>query len=147
MARSSPSKINVYATSIFEDTLYRAWSDIIHDMVPDVKRLEKHLESFRRACEAVEVVLFERTTFLVIATATQKVKKKKKVQSDINIASGNELSHSANLDENKEDIFSKSHGIHEVVAVNEVGKPVEKQRYEKISTIIKQFRHSCRFFS
>ena len=38
-------------------------------MIPNIRVLESHLSTFCRICDADEVVLFERTTFLVIATA------------------------------------------------------------------------------
>jgi len=142
LARSAPLDIHVYGTSIFEDSLYRAWSDIIHAMVPDVRRLEKDLEKFRRACEAIEVVLFERTTFLVIATATQKTKKKKRKEETGKVAK--EVNAIASQ------IEVKPNGLHSTVPAvaefkppSEPYRPMQKQRYEKISTIIKQFRHSC----
>ncbi|KAG9226581.1 hypothetical protein CCMSSC00406_0006194 [Pleurotus cornucopiae] len=47
-----------------------AWSSIVHTLIPNAALLSKHLNIFSRACGATEVILFERTTFLVIATST-----------------------------------------------------------------------------
>lgn len=47
----------------------QAWSQIVHCLIPNIRVLENHLGHFCRICDADEVVLFERTTFLVIATA------------------------------------------------------------------------------
>lgn len=41
----------------------------MHCLIPNIRVLESHLNNFCRICDADEVVLFERTTFLVIATA------------------------------------------------------------------------------
>jgi Ras-related GTP-binding protein A/B len=51
---------------------FQAWSSIVYSLIPNVKVVEKRLEKFCRICEADEVVLFERATFLVISYATQK---------------------------------------------------------------------------
>jgi len=69
---SLPLKITAFQTSIWDETLYKAWSSIVHALIPNVRLLEKHLERFCEICEADEVVLFERATFLVISHASQK---------------------------------------------------------------------------
>lgn len=56
-----------FKTSIWDETLYLAWSEIIHHLIPNAQVLAKSLEKFCIACEADEVVLFERSTFLVIS--------------------------------------------------------------------------------
>merc|ERR1711907_294716 len=67
-----PLKITAFQTSIWDETLYKAWSSIVHALIPNVRLLEKHLERFCEICEADEVVLFERATFLVISHARTK---------------------------------------------------------------------------
>jgi hypothetical protein len=47
----------------------QAWSSIVHTLIPNAAVLSKHLTTFAEACSATEVILFERTTFLVIATS------------------------------------------------------------------------------
>jgi len=69
---SLPLKITAFKTSIWDETLYKAWSTIVYSLVPNVKTLEQHLERFCEIAEADEVVLFERATFLVIAHATHR---------------------------------------------------------------------------
>ncbi|CAI5744023.1 unnamed protein product [Peronospora destructor] len=59
-----------FGTSIWDETLYRAWSSIVYSLIPNMQDLEKHLNSFCSICSADEVVLFERATFLVISHAT-----------------------------------------------------------------------------
>lgn len=58
-----------YGTSIWDETLYKAWSEIVTNLIPNISLLENHLNNFCRICDADEVVLFERATFLVIAHA------------------------------------------------------------------------------
>jgi len=47
--------------------LYKAWSDIVNILLPNVQDLKSSLKDFCNACGADEVVLFEKYTFLVIA--------------------------------------------------------------------------------
>ncbi|KAG4306149.1 hypothetical protein PORY_000137 [Pneumocystis oryctolagi] len=65
--RSENLETMILSTSIWDETLYKAWSSIVYTLVPNVPTLEKHLKQFAFHTEADEVVLFERTTFLVIS--------------------------------------------------------------------------------
>lgn len=56
-----------FKTSIWDETLYRAWSAIVYTLVPNVQELEQHLNCFADSIEADEVLLFERATFLIIS--------------------------------------------------------------------------------
>lgn len=58
-------KLTVHGTSIWDETLFRAWSDIVYALVPNMGLLESHLKHFCEITEADEVVLFEKSTFLV----------------------------------------------------------------------------------
>lgn len=58
-----------FGTSIWDETLYKAWSEIVTNLIPNIRLLESHLNKFCRICDADEVVLFERATFLVISQA------------------------------------------------------------------------------
>lgn len=42
----------------------------MNTLIPNAHNLSKHLRIFAEACNATEVILFERTTFLVIATSS-----------------------------------------------------------------------------
>lgn len=59
-----------FATSIWDETLYKAWSQIVYSLIPNVDLLETQLKDFSVICGADEVVLFERATFLVISHAS-----------------------------------------------------------------------------
>lgn len=69
-AISLPLKITCFKTSIWDETLYKAWSSIVYSLIPNVRVLESNLDRFASIMEADEVVLFERATFLVIAHST-----------------------------------------------------------------------------
>ncbi|KAF8489244.1 Gtr1/RagA G protein [Russula emetica] len=69
-AESGTVSITVFGTSIHDETLYKAWSRIVHSIIPNAAVLSRHLTTFAQACSATEAILFERTTFLVIATSS-----------------------------------------------------------------------------
>ncbi|KAG8458223.1 hypothetical protein KFE25_001515 [Diacronema lutheri] len=59
--------VHCFQTSIWDETLYKAWSTMVYSLVPNAGRLEQHLTALCTACCADELVLFERATFLVIS--------------------------------------------------------------------------------
>ncbi|KAG8978131.1 GTP-binding protein gtr1 [Tulasnella sp. 425] len=67
LANSGTTKVKIFGTTIWDESLYKAWSRIVHTLIPNAPLLSKHLSTFARICSASEVVLFERTTFLIIA--------------------------------------------------------------------------------
>jgi len=73
LSRSAGLKARCFGTSIWDETLYKAWSAIVYSLIPDMEVLEGHLNELCSACDADEVVLFEHATFLVISHATRKV--------------------------------------------------------------------------
>ncbi|KAJ9452531.1 Ras-related GTP-binding protein A [Diplonema papillatum] len=62
----STQKITCYPTSIWDESLYRAWSMIVYSLVPQIETLQQLTDTFCSLCQADEVVLFERQTFLTI---------------------------------------------------------------------------------
>ncbi|XP_025425737.1 ras-related GTP-binding protein A [Sipha flava] len=64
---SKPVKCICFKTSIWDETLYRAWSSIVYKLIPNVKELEQSLKLFAELMDGDEVLLFERATFLVIS--------------------------------------------------------------------------------
>ncbi len=65
--KSAPFKIEVYRTSIWDETLYQAWSKIAHCLIPKIDKIEEGLKQLCKLCAADELVLFERSTFLEIS--------------------------------------------------------------------------------
>lgn len=69
--QSKGMEITCFATSIWDETLYKAWASIVYTLIPNLPQLEHHLDRFASLAEAEEVILFERTTFLVISHVTR----------------------------------------------------------------------------
>ncbi|XP_062521334.1 ras-related GTP-binding protein A-like [Corticium candelabrum] len=69
---SLPLQCSCFSTSIWDETLYKAWSSIVYQLIPNVRQLESNLDQFAEIMEADEVLLFERATFLVISHSKRK---------------------------------------------------------------------------
>ncbi|CAK9071745.1 unnamed protein product, partial [Durusdinium trenchii] len=65
-------RITFMGTSIWDDTLFKAWSKIVAVMVPDPDVLQAHVNFMCQQLMADEVVIFEKNTFLVITRAHTK---------------------------------------------------------------------------
>ena len=65
-------EITCFKTSIWDETLFKAWSTIVYSLVPNIKTIEANLDNFTKICGADEVVLFERATFLVISHSSNR---------------------------------------------------------------------------
>ncbi|CAD6587425.1 MAG: GTP-binding protein gtr1 [Tremellales sp. Tagirdzhanova-0007] len=59
--------LRCFPTSIWDESLYKAWSSVIHTLIPNINLITSHLTFLRDLCLSVEAVLFEAETFLVIA--------------------------------------------------------------------------------
>ncbi|KAI9757505.1 MAG: GTP-binding protein gtr1 [Chaenotheca gracillima] len=68
--RSENFQITAFATSIWDQSLYRAWARIIYTLIPNVQAIEDHLKRLAQSIQAEEIILFERTTFLVVTHVT-----------------------------------------------------------------------------
>jgi Ras-related GTP-binding protein A/B len=71
-AHSKGLNVSCFKTSIWDETLYKAWSSIVHSLIPNINQIESNLNKFCEVCSADEVVLFEKATFLVISHAHTK---------------------------------------------------------------------------
>eukprot|EP01031_Cornospumella_fuschlensis_P026217 gene26217-31672_t len=69
-SKTAHFQLKLFPTSIWDETLYKAWSQIVYSLIPNIDQLESQLKEFREICGADEVVLFEKATFLVISHAT-----------------------------------------------------------------------------
>lgn len=69
---AEPLRVTCFGTSIWDETLYKAWSSIVYALVPNVDILESNLDKLCGLCEADEIVMFEKATFLVISHATHR---------------------------------------------------------------------------
>jgi len=65
--KALPSQLTCYQTSIWDETLYKAWASIVHSLLPNSEIIHAHLTEFMNNIEAEEVIIFERATFLDIS--------------------------------------------------------------------------------
>lgn len=112
-----------FGTSIWDETLYKAWSEIVTNLIPNLGMLETHLHNFCRICDADEVVLFERATFLVIAHAETSAEESSPRK--LNVSNG-----------------GNTVGEETLGHINRAAH-FDAHRFEKISNIVKQFKLSC----
>lgn len=56
-----------FATSIWDQSLYKAWAEIIHDLIPNLSEITRHLATLGNLIDAEEILLFERSSFLVVS--------------------------------------------------------------------------------
>ncbi|KAI6184374.1 Ras-related GTP-binding protein A [Aphelenchoides bicaudatus] len=59
--------LECFRSSIWDETLYKAWSAIVYQLIPNISTMEAKLKQLAEILEADEVLLFEKATFLVIA--------------------------------------------------------------------------------
>ena len=57
--------LKCFATSIWEFSLYKAWTEIVSSLIIDMDMLKSSLNMLAEACNAEEVIVFERSTFLL----------------------------------------------------------------------------------
>lgn len=105
-------KISGFATSIWDESLYKAWSSIVCSLIPNVAVYEHHLAKLIQIIDAREIILFEKTTFLVI--------------SSMNKSKSNSINNDAPL----------SNSLIQPV------DNLDPKRFEKISNIVKTYKQS-----
>ena len=69
-------KTVVFKTSIWDISLYKAWANIISDLIPKADKIKDTLKKFVNACWADEVTLLEKNTLLKILAVNDKDIKK-----------------------------------------------------------------------
>jgi len=121
LANSGETKVKIFGTTIWDESLYKAWSRIVHTLIPNAPILSKHLTTFAKICSASEVVLFERTTFLIIAR------------------SGNASMFDSEPDEEEHPQVNGDH----TNGTEEIEESLSPERFEKISELVKAFKISC----
>ena len=65
--------IRTYGTSIWDQTLYKAWAMIVHSLIPNLEIIESVLSSLAQTTDAEEIILFEERTFLTVTSVKSKV--------------------------------------------------------------------------
>lgn len=66
--RSHGLNVETFASSIWNQSLYRAWASIVHNLIPNLSKIEKILEDLLQLHDAEEIILFERSTFLTVGS-------------------------------------------------------------------------------
>lgn len=61
-------KLVGFPTSIWDESLYKAWSLIVCSLIPNMNLFNSNLLKFNDVLDAEEIILFEKTTFLVISS-------------------------------------------------------------------------------
>lgn len=59
-------QVEVWATSIWDQSLYRAWTQVIYQLVPNATAIEGMLRKLAELLDARELILYERTTCLAV---------------------------------------------------------------------------------
>ena len=59
-------QVDFWATSIWDQSLYRAWTQVIYFLVPNASAIEGMLRKLADLLDARELILYERTTCLVV---------------------------------------------------------------------------------
>lgn len=72
-------KLHGFPTSIWDESLYKAWSLIVCSLIPNMNLFNTNLVKFNQILEAEEIILFEKTTFLVISS-TASIEKQNQLQ-------------------------------------------------------------------
>lgn len=68
--------VQTFATSIWDQTLYKAWGQIVHTLIPNLNVIEWYLRRLADITQAEEIILFERITFLTVTAVTSDVGKR-----------------------------------------------------------------------
>lgn len=78
-------KLIGFPTSIWDESLYKAWSQIVCSLIPNINLFNNNLIEFNSILDAEEIILFEKTTFLVIsstASIQQQQQQQKSIDND-----------------------------------------------------------------
>ncbi|KAL9071744.1 MAG: hypothetical protein Q9161_004008 [Pseudevernia consocians] len=62
--------LKVYGTTIWDQSLYKAWGDIVKSLVPNLHIIDGYLQDLAKETSAEEIILFERATFLTVTNVT-----------------------------------------------------------------------------
>ncbi|KAI9712372.1 MAG: GTP-binding protein gtr1 [Bogoriella megaspora] len=63
--------VEFFPTSIWDQSLYKAWTRIIYYLVPNASEIERLLQDLAETIEARELILYERTTCLMVTKVTR----------------------------------------------------------------------------
>lgn len=64
-------QVEFWPTSIWDQSLYRAWTQVIYFLIPNAATIESMLQKLAELLDARELILYERTTCLVVTHITR----------------------------------------------------------------------------
>lgn len=140
---SADVEVTVFGTSIYDESLYKAWSRIVHTLIPNAAVLSKHLTVLAQACSATEVILFERTTFLVIATSTPPPASPTAITSPPTMSPSFSTPSSTHTSSNFTSTTYSRSIPHASLQQDADPHKLSPTRYEHTSELIKAFKHAC----
>ncbi|KAF2436746.1 ras-related GTP-binding protein-like protein A [Tothia fuscella] len=73
-SRGFAETMEFYATSIWDQSLYKAWTQIIYYLIPNAHTIEEMLKQLAEVIDARELILYERTTCLMVTKVTRSEK-------------------------------------------------------------------------
>lgn len=152
------SSIQFFATSIWDETLYKAWSTMVYSLIPNAEIIRSNLHDFCEVCDAEEVVLFERESFLIISHVSRS-EEELGAPNDAVVSSSSssgsdggdaeqepspapEVS-TASDSESQEEAAGQEEEEEEAWGDRRAPVVYDEHRFERISNIIKQFKLSC----
>ena len=68
--------LKVFGTSIWDQSLYKAWGSIVNGLIPNLDVMERYLRGLMGETKAEEITLFEKATFLAVMKVTSEIGKK-----------------------------------------------------------------------
>ncbi|KAA1469353.1 hypothetical protein DENSPDRAFT_857834 [Dentipellis sp. KUC8613] len=135
--------VTVFGTSIYDESLYKAWSRIVHAIIPNAAVLTKHLTTFAETCNATEAILFERTTFLVIATSATTRAPPSPSNAYSALASPNSNATSTSTATSPNGTNADADANVETADTEPDPHELSATRYERTSELIKALKHAC----
>jgi Ras-related GTP-binding protein A/B len=112
----------------------------VHTLIPNAAVLSRHLTTFAEACNATEVILFERTTFLVIATSAVPT-----AESSLPVENAPESpadTTGSSVGTTASSTSSYTPARPSATGASD-GHALEPTRYERTSELVKAFKHAC----
>jgi len=70
-SESFAESVEFYATSIWDQSLYKAWTQIIYFLIPNAGRIENMLRQLAEVIDARELILYERVTCLMVTRVSR----------------------------------------------------------------------------
>ena len=137
-----------FPTSIWDESLYRAWSQIVCSLIPNMGVYQANLVKIKKILDAYEVILFEKATFLVICSSNNE--NSGGVDTTGRIASSNgdqekttDANNTTNSSNSSELVKDEHYRQGSSTTESKKSMVIDPKRFEKISNIMKTFKQSC----